>query len=182
MTTSTFKNDIVDPALLAPLGRAQGYHVIVDAWEAGVDTTYRLDLEESPRDADSVSWPKALEIGIPLVGDIGYFDAAEEIFDSDFYSVTLAPGEAVKVAPSWRPRPRRSLRASPSSSAASSATCSSPPSPREVEGLAAATLYNAETTPQEYILIVDEFTNIPLDGSDDPDYVWRRGLRVRHQR
>ncbi len=162
---------LYDAFLSAPMQANTRYQLIVDAIDNTSDAAYSVQLGQ---DDDDFSLPSALTLDTAATGSI---DArAGERFDTDYFSISLAPGETVKVM--------------------ASADAASPLQPTlyayvdlgegfedlfeaiPVEGAAAFTLHHpaSATEDADYIILIDDIRNIegeegdPIVGDDTHTY------------
>lgn len=161
-------NDIYDSALLAGLENGKDYYLVVDGWTIGNDTAYQLSTSTTTADADTPDNPIPLVAGGTFTGGIGDADAANEIYDTDYFTINVQPGETIKIsalATGSMINPRISVLAESIFGFVTVA------SGKSVEGLAAVSFNNpTDAAAADYFVLVDDEANIPTDENDDPDY------------
>ena len=86
-------NENYDSYLSSALTGGKEYWLVIDAYANADSAAYSLSLSEED---DSVEAPGALTIGGSATGDIKAPENGR--FDTDYFSITLQPGQQVKVA------------------------------------------------------------------------------------
>lgn len=136
------------------------YWIVVDAYANAADGSYSLEAGFTD---DAFQAPNVLELDSPFAGVIGEKDGDE--FDSDFFTVELAPGDWVRVeleATGDDLQPTFAVYF-PSSLGLSLIAIANP-----VEGAAAAEFTHGGDESSEYFVIVDDLRNVPEDPDEDP--------------
>ena len=89
------RRDSLDPQLVADLERGRPYLLIIDATALREEVPYALSISEVD---DSPDVPTRIGPGSSWRAEIGAPVASMEHFDTDYFLLELAPGEAVRVA------------------------------------------------------------------------------------
>ena len=88
------RRDSLDPQIVADLERGRPYMLVVDAVAMRDEVPYALSISEVD---DSPDVPTRVEAGSSWRAEIGAPVASMEHFDTDYFTVVLFPGEAIRV-------------------------------------------------------------------------------------
>jgi hypothetical protein len=142
----------------------QTYWIVVDSYSNAQDASYNLSVTETD---DAPTARRAIGAGDSLTGEIS--DAGADDFDTDYFEVTLQPGETIRLEATADDamQPRIDVLVSSFFGPISIAEG------RPVDGVAAVELAHPSSADGAgtYQVNVDDARNVPLDENTDPENV-----------
>jgi len=165
-TNDDLSSDTLDSAVSAAGANGGNYLLIVDAYIFAPSSAYQLDVASAD---DSPDAPGTLTTMAPSTGVIGEADAMAEEYDTDYWAITLQPGETIKFTATADAdlQPSLAIYLNDRGSFQELAFA------RPVDGKSAVTISVPTTldAPIELYALVDDIRNLPTDEMDTPDYV-----------
>lgn len=164
-------NDTLDSRLSAAGMNGTTYFLIVDNYTYAPSSSYQLAVSAAD---DSVDAPGALTTAADVTGDISEADAAAEKYDTDYWAITVQPGETVKITTTADAdlQPATLIYLNDQGSFSELAFA------RPVDGASAATISVPSTLDAavELYVLVTDVRNLLEDDMDTPDYVGGAGF------
>ena len=164
-------NDTLDSRISAAGVDGTNYLLIVDNYTYAPSSAYQIVVSAED---DSVDAPGELTTMADVTGDIGEADAAAEQYDTDYWAITVQPGETVKFTTTADAdlQPATLVYLNDQGSFTELAFA------RPVDGASAATIAVPSTLDSavELYVLVTDVRNLLEDDMDTPDYVGGAGF------